>query len=154
MDVKYINPFLDAFLTIMPQLNFKEVKKKGMSIKSNAIKSLGVMLTLGIVGDLKGNVVYGMELESAKKIASTMMMGMPVAEFDDMAQSAVSELSNMLTATASTNFSDIGINVNISTPALMHGENFEVKMNTNQVLSIELLVDDIPIEINIAIDKI
>nr|WP_272509076.1 chemotaxis protein CheX [Clostridium ganghwense] len=138
----------------MPQLGFSDIKKHGVSIKDKKLKSIGVMIILGIVGNIKGNVVYGMNIESAKKIASKMMMGMPVNELDDMAQSAISELSNMVTANASMNFSNIGINTNISTPTLMYGKDFEVKMNADKVLCVGILVDNIPIEINIAFDKI
>ncbi|MCY6371670.1 chemotaxis protein CheX [Clostridium ganghwense] len=154
MDVKLVNPFIESFLTVMPQLGFSDIKKHGVSIKDKKLKSIGVMIILGIVGNIKGNVVYGMNIESAKKIASKMMMGMPVNELDDMAQSAISELSNMVTANASMNFSNIGINTNISTPTLMYGKDFEVKMNADKVLCVGILVDNIPIEINIAFDKI
>jgi chemotaxis protein CheX len=154
MDVNLINPFVDSFLNVMPQLGFKEVKKQGISVKGKNIKSSGVMLILGIVGDIKGSIIYSLDVESAKKIASIMMMGFPVAELDDMAQSALSELSNMLTANASTNFAGNGTNINISTPTLMHGNDFEAKMNTDKVLCISILVDNIPIEINIAFDNI
>lgn len=153
MDVKHINPFLDSILTIMPQLGFKDIKKQGISIKDNQIKSLGVMLTVGIVGDIKGNVIYGMSLDSAKQIASIMMMGATVDEFDEIPQSALSELSNMLTANAGINFSNMGININISTPALMYGSDFEVKMNVDKILCIQLLIGDIPMEVNIGIER-
>lgn len=154
MDVNLINPFVNSFLNVMPQLGFKEVKKQGVSVKGKSIKSLGVMLILGIVGDIKGNIIYSLDVESAKQIASVMMMGFPVAELDDMAQSALSELSNMLTANASTNFSENGTNINISTPTLMHGNDFEAKLNTDKALCISILVDNIPIEINVAFDKL
>lgn len=153
MDVNLINPFINSFLNVMPLLGFKEVKKQGISVKGQNIKSLGVMMILGIVGDIKGNIIYSLKVESAKQIASIMMMGHPVTELDDMAQSALSELSNMLTANASTNFAENGTNINISTPTLMHGNEFEAKMNTDQVLCIVILVDNIPIEINIAFNK-
>lgn len=153
MDVNLINPFINSFLNVMPQLGFKEVKKQGISVKGNKIKSLGVMLILGIVGDIKGNIIYSLDVESAKQIASVMMMGFPVNELDDMAQSALSELSNMLTANASTNFAESGTNINISTPTLMHGNDFEAKLNTDKALCISILVDNIPIEINVAFDK-
>jgi chemotaxis protein CheX len=153
MDINFINPFIDSFLNIMPQLGFKEIKKQGISVKSRNIKSLGVMLILGIVGDVKGNIIYSLNIESAKQIASVMMMGLPVDELDDMAQSALSELSNMLTANASMSFSESGTNINISTPTLMYGNDFEAKMNTDKVLCINILVDNIPIEINVSLDN-
>ena len=43
-----------------------------------------------------------------------MMMGMPVTELDEMSQSALSELSNMLTASAATSFSNLGITIDIN----------------------------------------
>lgn len=153
MDVKYINPFLDAFLSVMPQLGFSEVKKQSLELKEKNIKSSGVMVILGIVGDVKGNVVYSLDVDSAKKIASVMMMGFPVNDFDDMAQSAVSELTNMLTATASMNFANIGTNINISTPTLMFGEDFEMKMNIDKIISVSLTVNNIPIEVNIGLEN-
>lgn len=92
-------------------------------------------------------------MEDAKKIASTMMMGMPVDEFDEISMSALSELANMLTANAATCFSTIGISIDISTPSMLHGENMSIKMSSSQVLCIQLFADDIPIEINIAFEN-
>jgi chemotaxis protein CheX len=98
-------------------------------------------------------VVYTIDLEVAKNIASTMMMGMPVDEFDDMAKSALSELTNMLTANAVTILANNGISIEISTPTLLHGENMCVKMNTNPILCVQLLADGNPIEINISFEN-
>lgn len=60
----------------------------------------------------------------------------------------------MLTANASTNFSGIGINVNISTPTLMYGGNFQTKTNIDKILCINILVYNIPMEINISFENI
>lgn len=152
MDVKYINPFIEAFFNIMPQIGFDEVEKLGVEMVKD-ISSRGIIMNLGIVGDVKGNIAYITDIESAKKIASKMMMGAPVTELDDMAQSAISELSNMLTANASTNLSNIGVNINISTPALIYGEEIRIKMNTDKILNIKLSIDEIPMDVNIAIEN-
>nr|WP_314461213.1 chemotaxis protein CheX [uncultured Clostridium sp.] len=150
MDVKYINPFIEAFLTVMPQLGFEKVEKTNLSLKDCSLTYTGVIMTVGIVGEIKGNVVYYLDLEQAKKVASTMMMGMPVDDFDEMAQSAISELANMLTANAATFFANIGITVDISTPTLLYGDQVSVKMHSSQILCIQMLADDIPFDINIA----
>ncbi|MCT4593634.1 MAG: chemotaxis protein CheX [Anaeromicrobium sp.] len=153
MDVKLINPFVEAFSAVMPQIGFGDIKKGALSLKDKNIKINGVMINLGMVGDIKGNVIYGMSMDNAKAIASKMMMGMPVETLDDMAQSALSELSNMLTANASINFENMKINTNISTPTLMYGEDINIKVNVDKVLCVEVLADNIPIEINIAFDS-
>lgn len=153
MDVKHVNPFIEAFATVIPQLGFKTVKKGNLSMKNSELLSSGVVIVVGIVGAIKGNVVYSVAMEDAKKIASSMMMGMSVNEFDEMAQSALAELANMLTANAATYFSGLGISIDISTPTLLYGENISLKMSSNQVLCVQLLADDIPIEINIAFEN-
>jgi chemotaxis protein CheX len=153
VDVKYINPFLDSFMNIMPQLGINNIKRGKLSIKGKSIESPGVIIILGIIGDVRGNVIYGTSLECAKKIASTMMMGMPVKELDEMAQSAISELTNMLTANAAISFSNEGINIDISTPTLMYGE-FTASASSEKVLCIEMLVEDMPFEVNVSIEKL
>lgn len=153
MDVKYINPFIASFINVMPQLGLSDIKKGNLSIKEKFIKSSGVLINVGIVGDFKGNVIYGTSIECAKKIASSMMMGMEVKEFDAMAQSAISELSNMLTANASTIFSQNNIIIDISTPTMIYGDS-TAKTNTNKIVCIEMKIESFPFEINIAIDNI
>ena len=152
MDVKHINPFLDSFTNVMPQVGLTDVQKKGISLKGRFIESPGVMIILGIMGDIKGNVIYGTSIESAKKIASSMMMGMPVNELDELAQSAISELTNMLTANAAINFSKENIEINISTPTLVHGE-FTANSSSDKVVCVEMQVNDMIFEVNIALEK-
>lgn len=153
MDAKHINPFIQSFHNVMPQIGFTSINKGTLRVKNKDFISLGVMIIVGIVGDVKGNVVYTVTVENAKKIASTMMMGMPVNELNEMSQSALSELANMLTANAATCLSNVGIKIDISTPALIYGENFSAKMSSSTVLCVELLADNITLEINIALEN-
>lgn len=153
MDVKHVNPFIDAFTTVMPQLGFGNIQKGELSIKNEELTYSGIIVIVGIVGAVKGNVAYCMDMEGAKTIASTMMMGMPIDELDDMSRSALAELTNMLTANAATNFSDLGIPIDISTPTLLYGENISAKMSSNEVLCIQFFVEEHPIEISIAFQQ-
>jgi len=153
VDIKQVNPFIESFTTVMPQLGFTDVHKGALSLKSQEIICSGVVIVVGIVGMIKGNVVYCMDTEDAKKIASTMLMGMEVEELDDLSKSALSELSNMLTANAATIFSNTGMLIDISTPTLLYGDSISIKMSSKQVLSVELFSDEIPIEINMAFES-
>ena len=152
MDVRLINPFIGAVTGIMPKIGFSNITRKGISLKEKKFMVSGVVLTLGIVGDKKGNVVYSIDMDGAKKIASTMMMGMPVEELDDMSKSALSELSNMLTANASINFSNDGINVDISVPTMMYGEEIEINLQKDNIVCIDFDVDGIVLSVNVALD--
>jgi len=151
MDAKFVNPFIDAFMTVMPQIGFQDITRKKVSMKDKSAQSLGVTVLVGFTKQIRGNVAYNMSEETAKYIASTMMMGMPVEEFNDMAQSAISELSNMLTANAATNLATLGFDVDISTPSLSVGHNFAVKISSEQYLVIDMDLSGHQIEINISL---
>lgn len=138
MDAKLVNPFVDAFTAVMPQIGFQDIKRNKISVCEHAVTSKGVTVLVGFTKEIKGNVAYNMTENTARLIASTMMMGMPVDQFDDMAQSAISELSNMLTANAATNLSSLGYNVDISTPSLSVGVAFKVKVSSEAYLSVEM----------------
>lgn len=152
MDVKLINPFLSAVMGIMPQVGFSQVQRKGISLHKETIQADGVVMTLGIIGERKGNVVYNLDIEDTKKVASTMMMGMPVEEIDDMAKSALSELSNMITANSSINFSNIGIVLDISVPTFLYGKQISVNMKKDEVICIDFDIDGILMKVFVAID--
>lgn len=152
MDVAIINSFIASVTDVMPQLGFSSINIKNQLEKSKKIVASGIVLTLGIVGDKKGNVAYAIDTEGAKQIASIMMMGMPVEELDDMAKSAISELSNMLTANASINLSNESINVDISPPTMLTGESIELSMSKDQIMCVEFDIDGILLEINVALD--
>jgi chemotaxis protein CheX len=152
MDVNYINPILSSFANVMPQLGLPSVEKRGISLKGRFIESPGVVIIVGIIGDIKGNVIYSLSLKDARRIASTMMMGMPVNEFDELAQSAISELTNMLTANVATNFSKDDININISTPTLIHGK-FTANASSDKVVCVEMGLGDMTVYVNISMEK-
>ena len=89
MDVRHVNPFIESFTTVMPQLGFGNIQRGNLSVKGQELTYSGVIIIVGIVGAIKGNVVYCIGMEAAKKIASTMMMGMPVDTLDEMSRSAL-----------------------------------------------------------------
>ena len=151
MDAKLVNPFIDAFTTVMPQMGFQEPKRTKMSVKDKVAESLGVSVIVGFTKQIRGNVIYNMSEDTAKYSASTMMMGMPVESFDEMAQSAISEMSNMLTANAATNLTAMGLEVDISTPSLSVGEKFQIKISGEQYLTVEMDLGGHPVELDIAV---
>ena len=153
MDVKLVNPFIDAFTTVLPQMGFPTPQRTGMTVNQQNAVSQGVAVIVGFTKEIRGNVVYNMSEDTAKFIASTMMMGMPVESFDEMAQSAISEMSNMLTANAATNLTALGLEVDISTPSLTVGSDFQIKISNEQYLCVVMDVSGHQVEIDIAVKQ-
>jgi chemotaxis protein CheX len=151
LDVKMINPFIDAIMTIMPQLGFENIVKGKLSVGDQFVESKGITILVGLTDQLRGNIAYNMTEETAMQIASKMMMGMPVASLDDLAQSAISELTNMVTGNAATSFEKEGLRVDISPPSLVVGEKFRVKVSSTKFIIVEMVVDSLVIELNIGL---
>ncbi|MDU2064106.1 MAG: chemotaxis protein CheX [Sporomusaceae bacterium] len=155
MDVNLINPILAAFAEILPQIGLQKVEKKGISLVGSTFTYEGVLLNIAVIGSIKGVILIGMDLESAKKFASKMMMGMPVPEFDKLAQSAVSEMGNMVCANACTQYTKIGIEgLDISPPTMMIGQSGQVTLSVPKVIVIDFVVDDeIKINMHLGLEK-
>lgn len=154
LDANLINPFIDAMSQVLPQLGFQSVSRGKLGIGEQFVHSKGVTILIGMTKQVRGNVAYNLSEAAACKIASTMMMGMPVAELDEMAQSAISELVNMVTANAAINFDKQGLAVDISTPSMVLGQDFKAKVSSGKYIALELLVDSEVIEIDIGVERV
>lgn len=121
VDVKLINPFLQASLDVIKTACSMDVTAGKPEISKTEFNESSVIIMLGITGQVKGQVLIDMNEESAKKLASSMMMGMPVDSLDDMALSALSELGNMIMGNAATLFSTSGISMDITPPSTLRG---------------------------------
>lgn len=152
MDAKLVNPFIDSIVSVMPMLGLPVPKRADMGVKEKTATSLGVTVLVGFTKQIRGNVAYNMTEDTAKYIASAMMMGMPVGAFDEMAQSAISEMSNMLTANAATSLAGMGYDVDISTPSLTVGADFQLRISSNSFLFVKMDLDGHIIELNIAVE--
>ena len=75
-----------------------------------------------------------------ESIASKMMMGMPVDTLDDMASSALCELSNMIMGSTATLFSTEKIAMDITPPISLHGSNLKLQTDM-QALKIPMAAD-------------
>ena len=138
MDVKSINPILQAFTNILPQIGFAKVERKGIALEGAVLKNPGLLINIGVLGPLKGTILLGMDIEAAKQFASKMMMGMPVTELDMLAQSAISEMGNMVCANACTNFAQAGIEgLDISPPTLLIGHDGMVRLSVPKVIVVQ-----------------
>lgn len=149
---KYLDILLNSLEQTLPQLGLEKPRKGKISNKEKYIESPDIIVIIGIIGDIKGNIVYGLSYDDGKKLASDMMMGMPVEEFNELAESAISELTNMITGSFATLLSQENINIDISTPSLIKGE-FKVNSSTAKIQCIETIISEAVLEMNISLEK-
>ena len=110
-----------CFLTLIPTPEQIFLTRKMFSKDDFFVSGEPLFIMLGITGEITGQVCVVMGADTAKDIASRMMMGMPVDALDDMAKSALSELGNMMMGNAATLLSNNNILIDITPPTLLVG---------------------------------
>ncbi len=153
MDAKLVNPIIDAFMEVMPQMGFAMPKRQRIYLQERNVISRGVTIKVGITKQLRGNVVYNMTADTAKYIASTMMLGVPVEKFNDLVKSAIREMANMLTARAATQYAQMGFEVDITTPELMIEEDYTIKISDAHYLTVEMDLGGKRIDVALFVDR-
>lgn len=134
MKVEYINPFIEASKSVIKMLCGVDVEMGKVHLKSSPFSFSNVIIIIGVVGEIKGQIYFEMPMEVAKKIASTMMGGMPVDELDEISKSAISEMGNMIMGNASTIFANNEISIDITPPTLISGERIEMSSKSPTVV--------------------
>lgn len=122
IDVKHINPFLQSSISIVESVTQVKMTVGKPEKTDFHLKGMTYAIQVGVVGEMKGQVILVMQDENAKDIASKMMFGMPVPELDEMSKSALNELSNMIMGNTATIFSTLGILIDITPPIAIYGK--------------------------------
>jgi len=153
VDAKLVNPIIDAFMDVMPQMGFPTPKRLRVYLQDRNVISNGVMIKVGITKQLEGYVIYNMTADTAKYIASTMMLGVPVTKFGDLVKSALREIANMLTARAATHFAQMELDVDITPPELMIEEDLTIKISDSHYLLVEMDLGGYRIDVALFLDR-
>jgi chemotaxis protein CheX len=149
MNIEFIDPFLRAAYTVMESILGSRPERGQISLRKSSFTTLQVTIMAGVNGEVEGQALYGMSLDTAQKIAGAMMC-CEVETMDDMALSAVSDLGNMITGNASTLLSQKGLDVDITPPSVIRGLNIEISTRT-AALVVPITTTAGAIEINVAL---
>lgn len=152
MSSEYTESFFNSFQSVLPQLGIEDISIVDVQDVGNQIHTPDVVCIIGIIGDLRGNVIYAMSADTAKSIAGIMMGGMELDELDEIGQSAISELGNMLAANACTELSQVNVKVDVSTPTLMTGS-FTISASADKVTRVVLSAGGMPFDIFLSLDR-
>ncbi|WP_379159234.1 chemotaxis protein CheX [Paenibacillus sp. sgz5001063] len=141
MRAEVINPFLESARIVIEQVIQVSPSTGNLGIKDIELIDNHIWIQVGMTGQLSGNIIFGIAEKVALKIVSAMMGGYVITEMDEMGQSAISELGNMISGNASTILSNQGVSVDITPPKLMKTAGMSVM--PRKALSIPLLMEGI-----------
>jgi chemotaxis protein CheX len=153
MKVEYVSPFVEAAVKVMELLLHKTPERGQLTARPQVFTTQQVNIVCGITGDIEGQVIYGMNIIAADKIAS-LMLGQPVVTFDQLAASAIAELGNMISGNSATLLTGQGYSCDITPPTIIKGSNVKISTLDIPALVIPMRLKDIgDFEINVSLKE-
>ncbi|CAM3857551.1 chemotaxis protein CheX [Cohnella lubricantis] len=142
MKAEFINPFLESARTVIEQMVQIRPSTGQLTIKDIQLIDHHVWIQIGLTGQMTGNIVFGLSEEVALKMISAMMGGFVITEIDEIGQSAISELGNMISGNASTMLYNQGVHVDITPPRVMRAGSLE-QLTVSRALAVPLIMEGI-----------
>lgn len=151
MKVEYINPFLAAGATVLTQLVGGEIEQGQLAVRTVMFTTQQISIVVGVLGQVQGQVIYGLTQVTAAKVASAMM-GTEQMVYDEMAASAIAELGNIISGHALGLLAEAGYTCDITPPAVVRGVNVEIATQV-PALVVPILTRCGKIDINVALSE-
>ncbi len=125
MNVKFLNPFLEAIYEVLKSETGMEASKGDLQLEKGPYTTDDITVIIALVGGVEGMVFYSLTKETSISLVSKMM-GEELVEFDTLTQSGIAELGNVITGRASVKLSVAGYEATISPPTLIIGKGSQV----------------------------
>ncbi|MBN1537698.1 MAG: chemotaxis protein CheX [Anaerolineales bacterium] len=121
MNVKFLNPFVEAACEVIKVETSITMERGELTLDKEPYVTDDIMVIISLVGRVVGNVIFGMSKETALALASKIM-GEPFSDFNNLAQSGIAELGNVITGKASVKLTEAGYESVISPPTMLQGK--------------------------------
>ena len=111
------------------------------SAESSPIKVEDFTIIIGIAGKITGQLIFGFKEDVVKKIAEKMIE-QEVDNLDELAISAVSELTNVLSGNATINLVEAGSKkLGMSPPSIVMGKSMRISTKINPITRYKVKVE-------------
>lgn len=152
MNERYVKPFTDSIAGIFSNFGWGDISIGEINMKDSFTCRYNLTTIIGLSGKIKGNAALSMSYDTARSIASAMMMGMEVSEIDEMSVSALGEITNMICGQAAMALSVQDIPVNITPPTIIHGENMKAIISQVETIVVDIDSSMGSIELNLGLE--
>jgi len=133
LNAKLMEIFIEAACEFFEMEANLRLEKETVFTPESKTTSQEVNILLGVTGAVHGQLIYAMPADAAKLIASEMI-GQPIELSDFMAQSAISELGNMISGLAIQKLADTYSDLAVTPPTFIYGKNIILSTGNNNRL--------------------
>ena len=121
MRVEFFNPFIVAAGEVLNSELGARAKRGRLTLDKADYISQDITVLISLVGDVWGVVIISLQFDTAKTIVSHLL-GEAVTDFNELAQSGIGELGNVISGRAATKLAEAGYDTDISVPTMMVGQ--------------------------------
>jgi chemotaxis protein CheX len=129
MDVKLINPFINATLNVLQTMAFVKCKAGKPFLKKDNVARGDVSGVIGFTGETNGTVSVTFDELCILKVVSNMF-GEEMKELNDEVSDAVGEITNMISGQARKELEEIGRLFHGAIPTVITGKNHKIESTT------------------------
>ncbi len=120
MNSKVIERFVNSGRKVLGTELGAQVGVGALSAQKDNYTTQDVTTLVGVTGDLRGMVIFGLSKATALALVS-QMMGQEFTELDAVAESGIAELGNVVVGTSVTSLAELGYKCGITPPAVILG---------------------------------
>ena len=150
MNVKFMNPFLDAATEVLQAECQIEANRGNLILQKTSMTTDEITVMISMIGHVRGVVLYGLSIATALKLVSRVM-GQEFEQFDNLAQSGIAELGNVISGRATVKLSQAGYSTDISPPTLILGKGIEISTLDFARIVVPLTFEENGIEVHLAL---
>lgn len=120
MKADVMQAFMSAARDVLLQEMGAPVEPQKMTLQGRPYETKDVTVLIGLAQDLEGAVILSMEMGTALQYVGHVM-GEPIDELDELAQSGIGELANVIAGRAGIQLGEKGYQTVISPPTIILG---------------------------------
>jgi chemotaxis protein CheX len=120
MRVQIVNRYVQAALDVITKETGQPTKRGGLLLEGNPYTTEDVTAVIGISGSLTGSLYLSMAEPTALQIISAII-GQQTSELDELGQSGIAEMANVIAGTAGIQLAEDGIETQINPPLVLVG---------------------------------
>jgi chemotaxis protein CheX len=152
MNVNHVNPFLTAIESVLTQFGVSDITKGEIKVKNEMTLNSDVTAFIGFVGNIRGIIAYSFSFHTAKQLASAMLMGMEVSDFDEMTRSVLAEFANSFTGNAAMILEEEQVLIDITPPSVVLGGEMFFALRSGKTLMVTMETPLGNIEVDICLE--
>jgi len=142
MDTRYINPFIEATISVLETMAFVKARAGDTYLKKSLLAAGDVSGLIGVTGDAIGTFSISFSENSILSIVSKMF-GEDMGELNEEVKDAVGEIANMICGMARQKLEVPGLNLAATIPVVIMGKDHSINHITDQkIVAVPFSTDD------------